>query len=494
MTNRELPEDPQSIADAIRGMSNRPDHSGNVPVEQGGEHPVEKFDNTPLDEAVGTHIDPNEPPEDASTVALPPYEQAAIDQSTAVIRDNRTESTDQPNHRRRNIALGTVGLLLVAGIGGGWLLGRGHDKPDATGPNQTPGTHAPQKPGQPNKPSENNQGKPSKNEQVTNSPLDARANTQMTPKTDNQFSLEVNDLPYRNPTNLALTADIPPSVMNATNNSGAFEQLLQQDPNNDLLYGIHERYTPEGILEVLRNQNLLNAIYNQQAELAQLYGNPQSFRGPDTAKLIGPMPVVPTSMFQEAARTGDYRELWAKAFPDVDVEKAFVGELQAGNTGEGMVSLFTKLTMQNSMNQGDMAPGVGTRASYYSSDHDYFAGMRQAYLKDKGKLMKQFAEDESQAKLHTISVTPLVSARGLVGVSTLAPEDAPNKPPLTLTTTLYDWKYLLGGTTYDDYRLVAWVAAPTIEHQQQLDNPTPANLQHQFVTGMVLDEARQQVQ
>lgn len=411
MTNREEPnKDYQQIADMVRRAGGQ--HSGNIPVEQGGERPVHEYDNTPLDEAVGTHIDPEAQPDDLSTIELQPHETAAIDQSSAARRpvlpptpprppeapsDWSSRYNGQPNHTKRNalVASGLAGTLAIAAISYFALRGGSDHNPTNTSEGHLqPGVSAPAKPGKANNGNEKLPGESVKKQPLITVTLDPSLAAHATRLTDNQLSLmEGTGRPNAIDTQLAI--DIPVSTLNALNREdvGIWDSLLNQFPNWDAAYSFHKHWN-EGITNdgnlpnnaTMSSFNLHNSIYNDNYVGAlDLYGQPQQFRSPETAKLLGKAPVISLAELNKIAKNGgDSSKLWSQTIGrQVNYEKALMSELEAGDTDPAIINRIVSFALVNNQSLGS----VGESRDQY----------KNTLSQDLEKLYNSFMADPKKA-------------------------------------------------------------------------------------------------
>lgn len=407
MTNREEPnQDYQQIADMIRHTGGQ--HSGNIPVEQGGERPVNEYDNTPLGEAVGTHIDPHTQPDDVSAIQLPPHETAEIDQTTAARRtvlpprppepstsSDWADRYDQPKHNKRNgfVAAGVAGTLVIAAIAYFGLRGSNHEPANTAEGHQQPGASAPAKPGKSTS-GDKLPGESVKKQPLITVTLDPSLAAHATRLTDNQLSLmEGTGRPNKIDEQLAI--DIPVSTLNALNrdDTGLWNSLLGQFPNWDEAYSFHKHWN-EGITDsgdlpnnaTMSSFNLHNSIYNDNYVGAlDLYGQPQQFRSPETAKLLGKAPVFSLAELNKIAKDGgDLSEFWSQTIGrQVDYEKALMSELEAGDTDPAVVERIISFALVNNQSLGS----VGESRDEY----------KNALSQDLEKLYNSFMADPKKA-------------------------------------------------------------------------------------------------
>jgi hypothetical protein len=219
-------------------------------------------------------------------------------------------------------------------------------------------------------------------------------------------------------------------------------------------------------VNTLGNRNFINEVYNNDyVGASEAYGNPQNFHNPETANLIGKAPFVGVAEFDKAVRTGDFQSLWDKMYPaNRDYEKAFLGELQAGNSNPSIIDQFVKLSMVGNELQGNIDV-TQTRDAAEAAMRTRLTTLYDEYKKDPKTAQADYAQ-------HHASVTPKLTAmmdgiRQLPGQHVIAGTDA----KVTLTTgTIYQEYSVTGGEQDGDYlkiSVVAFVAAPTITDKNQ---------------------------
>lgn len=483
------------LAEQIRNAGKQP-HSGNVPVEQGGERPVNEYPNTPLEEAVGTHIDPANPPEDLSTLELQPHEVASADQAVTQRRATLPPATPPPvaspetpskqKHTGRNVAIGTtLAAVLLGGVG--YLgFGRGHDEShDATEPNTEPTASAPATPGNTTSPStETSPSTTAEAGDAATTPLDSSVDGSMKPLTDYQLEEQHQLLPKANIVDKTLAANIDPQYLQAATNNGLYDQLINSgaDPNDngDELRKFHDLYTPDGIAKILGDQNLLDDIYNHQAEAARLYSQPQGFHSSETLKQLGKFPAVPVAMFKQAAESGDFSAIAKAAFPD-SFGPAFLGELQAGNTDPHLVDTFVKLATVGNESKGALQAQFEA-ANFEAAERTQFQQIFDSYQDDPKQAVADMSQSQATPKLEKAKVLNFSEQQIGYDFNLDQPKIVdPNTQDLLAATTLYN-EYSANGMKFGTISVVAWVSAPVNGDR------------HQTVTPVLLDKISWQYQ
>lgn len=415
MTNREQPnENLQQLADMIRNAGGQ--HSGNIPVEQGGERPVNEYDNTTLDEAVGTHIDPEVQPDDTSTIQLQPHETAAIDQSTAARRPvlpptppRPPETTSdwasryddgRPNHTKRNavVAGSLAGTLAIAAITYFALRGNNdHNPTDASEGHLQPGVSAPAKPGKATSGSGEQKlpGELVKKQPLVTVTLDPRISTNHTKLTDNQLQ-EIQNTGRPDAIDKQLAADIPQKTLEAFLRDGGWSSLLDKYPNWDALYQFHDHWEQGSTNnDTMSSYSVIDGIYNDNYVLAsQLYGQPQQFRNPQTAALLGKAPIIGVAELNKIAKQGgDSTEFWKQTIGrQVDYERVLLSELDAGDTDPSVIDRIISYAVVDNHSIG----AVGQSVDEY----------KNLLYQDLEKLYNRFMADPKKTEEEVLAQKP----------------------------------------------------------------------------------------
>lgn len=318
-------KDYKALADEIRqtATQNVP-HSGSEHLpEDMRERPVVEFDNTPLEEAVGTHIDPENPPHDASSLVEAPVKP--------VHEGARSK-------KRRNALIGSAAAVsLIATVGVLGLMNRDSGSSKHEG-NTEPTAGASQVPGQ----KSTEQGGSSAETPVSVT-LDPSIDGSIQPLSGNQVNQIQNNQTWPNDIDKAVSASIDPADMNRFVYNGVFDDLLNQYPSWDELYTFYNKYYKfGGLVDTMTSNSVLASIYNNSiAATSQLYGQPQEFKGAGTADMIGKAPYVTMSEIHQAAQTQDFLSLYNKLAPidrGADLLNAYINEVKAGNTDPNLAN------------------------------------------------------------------------------------------------------------------------------------------------------------
>lgn len=461
MTERDSNETYDELVRSIKEAAQKSLHSSVESVSENmSKHSNEDIDTAAVKEDVTTHTDPDNTPTN-TTLSSTPAETAVVDQSAAERSDTLTLTAG--NNRGRKIVAGGALLALVLGAGAYLGLG-GKDKPDQGGSNAQPTATA----------KANTGGTKVVEHAPITTPLDSSVDTSIVPLTQNQFDL-LNRNFWPNAVEKTLAANIDARALEKLMDKSFFRDLVAKNPNWDALYSIYQNYgtdiAPHGMPQAIASptRSFINNIYNNvyTAE-AQFYSQPQNFRSPKTAGLIGKAPFAKISEFNTAAQKNDFATLFNKFYPaNTNYIEAFVGELEAGNTDPVLVDQFTNLSMFGNEVIGNIGSGpdiAPARTIAEATTRTTYDTLYQDYINDPKKFRAKHSLNTNR-HITMISTKMLDASRQLIGVDAPGPDrDTEN----TVASAIVYQEYTVSGSDdtendgkYESVTVLAWYGAPT---------------------------------